>query len=261
MTFALTSRRSFRVLLYTAVALTTICNRLPAEPVEDTLTRAHKCDAELKAGEALQCYLEVEKVQPENATVLVRIARQYRHLMADAKTDAEKRKLGELALLYGRKAAAVAPNDSDAQLSAAISYGKMLPLQSSKEQMEASRLVKAGADKAIKLNPRNDIAWHIAGRWHRGLAEIGTLKRAVATLVYGKLPEATYADAATCFEKAVELDPNKVIHQIELGRTYAEMGRKEEARQRIEKGLAMPNVEKDDPECKERGRKTLASLK
>jgi hypothetical protein len=51
------------------------------------------------------------------------------------------------------------------------------------------------------------------------------------------------------------------VHYVELGRAYAQMGRTAEARRFIEKGLAMPNVEKDDPETKRRGQETLAKLR
>ena len=61
-------------------------------------------------------------------------------------------------------------------------------------------------------------------------------------------------------QKAIALNPNRLIHYVELGRTYALMGRKAEARQFIEKGLAMTNHDQDDPGTKERGRKTLQSL-
>ena len=47
------------------------------------------------------------------------------------------------------------------------------------------------------------------------------------------------------------------MHYIELGRIYAQMGRKEEARKYIHKGLAMPEQEKDDPEMKEIGRRDV----
>jgi hypothetical protein len=50
------------------------------------------------------------------------------------------------------------------------------------------------------------------------------------------------------------------MHYIELGRTYAHMGRSADAKRYIEKGLAMPNTEKDDQEIKDRGRETLAKL-
>jgi hypothetical protein len=39
------------------------------------------------------------------------------------------------------------------------------------------------------------------------------------------------------------------------------MGRKNDARKFINKGLAMPDVEKDDPEMKTKGRETLEKLR
>ena len=51
------------------------------------------------------------------------------------------------------------------------------------------------------------------------------------------------------------------MHYIELGRTYAEMGRDEDARKFIIKGLAMPETEKDDPQTKELGRQILKKLR
>ena len=193
--------------------------------------------------------------------LLVRIARQYRHLMADATTREEKLRLGSIALDYAQRAAALAPNDAEAQLSIAISYGKMLPFMGIKEQMEASRRIKDTVDKAIKLDPRNDLAWHVLGRWHRVLSDVNTLKRGLGSLIYGKLPQTTTEEAVKCFEKAIEINPNRLMHYVELGRAYAQMGRTVEARRFIEKGLAMPNVEKDDPETKRRGRETLAKLR
>ena len=62
------------------------------------------------------------------------------------------------------------------------------------------------------------------------------------------------------FEKAAKLRADRVSHQIELGRTYAMLGRKDDARQRIEQGLNMPSRERDDPETKLRGRETLEKL-
>jgi len=72
---------------------------------------------------------------------------------------------------------------------------------------------------------------------------------------------ATNEDAARCFEKAIELNPNRLMHYIELGRTYAQMGRAADARKFIAKGLAMTDTEKDDPETKNVGREVLAKLR
>jgi hypothetical protein len=108
----------------------------------DLIKSGDDLDLKLKASEALDFYLAAEKLDPKNASLLVRIARQYRHLMADATTREEKLRLGGIGLDYAQRAAALAPNDSEAQLSPAISYGKLVPLQGIKEQTEAARRVR-----------------------------------------------------------------------------------------------------------------------
>jgi hypothetical protein len=50
------------------------------------------------------------------------------------------------------------------------------------------------------------------------------------------------------------------MHYIQLGRTYAHMGRPGDARRLITEGLAMRETEKDDPEIKRLGKETLANL-
>jgi tetratricopeptide (TPR) repeat protein len=166
-----------------------------------------------------------------------------------------------MALSYGKRAASLAPNDSEAQLSPAITYGKMLPFESSKEQVTATPKIKEAADKALALDPRNDIAWHVLGRWHQVLTNISLVKRMVGEVVYGKLPPATNEEAIRCFERAIAINPQRLRHYIELGRTYAQMGKSAEARKSIEKGLSMPNVEKDDADLKQRGREALEKLR
>jgi tetratricopeptide (TPR) repeat protein len=242
----------------TALLLT--CATIWAGPADDLIKNGDDLDLKLQASVALHFYLAAEKLEPQNASLLLRIARQYRHLMADATTREEKLRLGSIGLDYARRAAALAPNDSEAQLSPAISYGKMVPLQGLKEQTEAARLIKDAADRAIRLDPHNDLAWHVLGRWNRVLAGVSGLKRAVASLMYGELPAGSNAEAVLCFQKAIEINPNRLMHYIELGQTYAQMGKTADARRLIAKGLAMPDVEKDDPEIKRRGRETLAKL-
>lgn len=256
-----TVRASARAFFTTTTALLFACASVRGEAPDKLLQEAMAHDVKLEAREALAGYLELEKQQPENGDILLRIARQYRHLMADSSSPEEKMKLGNLAISYGRRAAAAAPKCSDAQLSCAISYGKMVPMLGSKEQMAASKLIKAGAEKAIKLDAQNDLAWHILGRWHRNVAGVSGLKKALASVVYSKLPDATNEDAVKCLEKAVQLNPNRLMHRVELGRAYAQAGRTEEACKSLETGLSMPCVEKDDTAMKAAAKETLASIR
>lgn len=233
----------------------------PAAESVDTLVEKGKAfERKFQAKDALPLYLSAEKVEPKNAQLLVRIARQYRYLMTDASGNQEKLRLGYIALDYSTRAAACGPKDCDAQLAPAITLGKMLPYLATKEQVSASPRIKESVVKALAVNPHDDTAWHILGRWNRVLAEVSSAKRLVAGLIYGQLPKGSFEEAEQDMKKAIAINPHRLMHYIELGRIYAEMGRKQEAREFITKGLAMPDTEKDDPETKQRGRETLAKL-
>jgi tetratricopeptide (TPR) repeat protein len=233
----------------------------PVSPVESLIKMGEVYDHKFEPTAALKFYQEAEKLEPNNARVLVRMARQYRHLSTDANSTSEKLRLGGLALSYAQKAVAADPSNAEAYCSVAISYGKVLPLQGKKEQAQASPRIRAAAEKAIALDPRNDLAWHVLGKWHRVLADVGSVKRVFASALYGKLPTGTNADAVHCLQKAIECNPRRPMHYIELGRTYAQMENNAEAKRLIQKGLAMPNTDKDDAETKEKGREVLAQIR
>ncbi len=226
----------------------------------DLIRQGDLYDQQFKPDEALKYYLPAEKQNPNDAALLVKIARQHVFRMDGLKTNAEKLEEAQTALAYAERAVKADPQSSDAHLSIAIVHGKMTPLVGNRGKIEASKKIKESAEKAAKLNPKDDYAWHLLGRWHQALAGMGSLTRGIAQLVDGELPAATNEEAVTYFKKAIALKPDRLLHHIELGRTYAQMGKTEESKAAINKGLAMPNREKDDPETKRRGRATLAGL-
>lgn len=252
--------RRFALSLTTALLFLLVNAVCAAESADDLVAKGKVFEQKFDAEEALPLYLAAEKLEPKNPELLVRIARQYRWLMTDAPAKEEKLRLGYLALDYSARAAVAGPQNSDAQLATAITLGKMLPDLPAKEQIAASPRIKESADKALQLDPKNDTAWHILGRWNRVLADVNMVKRTLANVLYGGLPMGSLEEAERDMKKAIELNPNRLMNYIELGRIYAQMGRKDDARQFINKGLAMPDAEKDDPETKERGRETLAKL-
>src|SRR5688572_26099122 len=243
------------------LALTLASTAAGAESAEALIQKGDVFYDKLQPAEALKFYLPAEKLDSNNVRLLVRISRQYRHLMSDATKENEKLQLGKTAVDYAQRAVALAPDDPQTHLALAISYGKMLPMEKNKQQIATQRSIKTAVDKVIELDPKNDLAWHLLGRWYLGLADIGATKRALARLAYGPLPPAKYEDAERCFEKAIGLNPNRLMHYIELGRTYEKMGQDADARKFITKGLAMPQTEYDDPETKNQGRQILKKLR
>ena len=45
----------------------------------------------------------------------------------------------------------------------------------------ASPRIKVAVDRALRLDPENDTAWHILGRWNRVLADVNVIKRVLAS--------------------------------------------------------------------------------
>jgi len=244
-----------------APLLLVLCSAFPAFAGFAELVKSGDVhDARSECDAALQYYLPAEKIDPDNGALLVKISRQYALRMNDLPNKADKVASGKTALAYAERAVAAAPRDCDSHLALAICLGKLTPYIGAKEKIEASRRIKTAADQALALDPKNDYAWHLLGRWHQSLANIGGATRMLAGAIYGGLPAASNDEAVRCFKKSISLNPKRLIHVIELGRTYAMMGRKAEAKQYLEQGLSMPEKEKDDAETKQRGRESLKEL-
>jgi tetratricopeptide (TPR) repeat protein len=192
-------------------------------------------DAKLENQQALQAYLEAEKLGAKGAEVLYRIARQYALMMNDTKSEATQRDLGETALAYAKRAVASDPNNANAQLSVAICYGRLVSFVETRSKVEYSRQIKEHSELALKLNPNDSYAWHVLGVWNYELAKMGPFMRGVVKVVYGAIPPASNEEAVRLLRKAVEIAPERVSHHVELGRAYLALGMKNEARAELER--------------------------
>jgi tetratricopeptide (TPR) repeat protein len=249
--------------------LTTVCLSLVAallgttaanEQAAALITEGDRFDSRMDSESALKAYLQAETLRPEDPYLLIKIAKQYGESTVDAKEPALKLERSEEALEYSLRAVALDQQHADAHLAVAICYGRLLNQVPPRTKVEYSREVKRYTEQALSLDPKSDYAWHMLGRWHQGAANMGGLTKGIVKIVYGGLPPASLDDSAKFLEKAVALKPDRVSHHIELGRTYASMGRVDDARAAIEKGLALGDRERDDPNTKARGRETLQEL-
>lgn len=237
-----------------------LASSLHAAPVDDLVTKGAALEQNGKSREAMAAYQEADKLKPKNPAILVKTARQCGDLMTETRDANPRKKLGLQALDYSKQALAAGPNSSDAHLAVAISVGKLTEFMGNQEKIEASRQMKAEADTALKLDPKSDYAHHLLGRWNQELAGMGAVSRALAKMIYGAIPDASYDEALKHFEAAMKLRPDRLIHRIEYGRTLAMMGRKDEARASLTSSLAQPSHDKDDTAAKERGQQSLKNL-
>ncbi len=162
----------------------------------------------------------------------------------------------------GRRAVMLAPDRPEGHLELAVALGRLALFQGGKEKIRLSKEVKAEADRALAIDPKQDRAHHVLGRWNRGVAQLSFLERGIANVVYGGVPEGATMDAAVShFEKAIALAPDYANHHLELGRTYLDLGLKAKAKAEFEKVLACPVQTPFDSEYKHEALKLMAKAK
>jgi tetratricopeptide (TPR) repeat protein len=215
---------------------------------------------------ALDHYLEAVKVEPENYEALWKVSRAYVDI-ADVITatdkDAKQRqmKMYTDATTYARKAIAANPNDTWGHFQFAAAYGKKLLRLGTKEQIDGSRQIRAEIDKAIELDPNNDLAYHALGRWHRRMAEIGGITRFLGSLLYGSIPKGSFEESEKNLKKAAEMKPEYVNHHLELGLTYVSLKKNDLAAQEFQKAIDLPKTTSKDDVLKAQAQAELAKLK
>jgi tetratricopeptide (TPR) repeat protein len=215
---------------------------------------------------ALEEYLAAAQAEPENYEALWKTARAYFDMgdLMDPKDNTAKekqRKLFNESFSYAKKAVRANPNDTWGHFFLSAAQGKYVLTQGKKDQVNASRTIKAEIEKAIELDPNNDLAYHALGIWHRTMADIGGAQRLLGGMIYGSIPKGTNEESERSLQKASTLNPNYTNHHLELGRTYLAMKRYDLAKQEFQKTLELPNTTSKCETYKKEAQAELDALK
>lgn len=206
---------------------------------------------------ALMALRAAETIDPQNVGVLLRMSKQYADLIPVTKPEENARRMAERALEYGARALAADPKNAKAHLNMAISYGHMTDFVGNKTKLEYSKIIRDETLKSIELDPTDDYAWHVLGRWHAGVANVSGVLKALASLVYGGLPKATNEEAAKYLKRATELAPQRIMHHAELARVYQLIGKGDLALQEWQNTLGIRAQDGEDEKYQQEARVAL----
>ena len=209
----------------------------------------------------LAIYEQAQHEGAGKAEDLCALARRYCDLTYFTDSKATQKDLIGRARECAQQAVEADPESATAHVSLAVCYAKSCTFAGIKEELADSRLFKEEAEKAIALDPRQDLAYYLLGRWNYGLAGLGRFSRAYVRIVYGGLPKASYQDAVLNFKKAVELAPNHTINHAGLAMAYEAVGEKKLAMAEWEKCCAMTPLDPEDQEARRDAEKKVAEFK
>lgn len=231
-----------------------------AEAVADLLRRADELDAKQEIAAALKLLEEANTKFPNHAEILIRLAKQQSNQIFEAKADAEKKRLAALCLVTAERAVAADANSARARLSVGICLAKNFPHVDNQTKVNYSRRLKEETERAIALDPKLDLAYHMLARWHFEVAEMNFILRGIAKLVYGGIPKGTLEEARANFEQALALAPKRIIHRHQLAQTLLALRKKPDAIAQLQQCLALVPADRDDAEAQQAAAKQLREL-
>jgi Tfp pilus assembly protein PilF len=211
---------------------------------------------------ALKNFQKAFELSPQNYEAAWKTSRSYVDI-GEVKTDKKDRKLFfQKGLDFANKAVEIDSQGSKGYLWKSIALGRVALDASKKEQVRLSKEVKKNVEKALELDPNDDFAWHVLGRWHRKMATLGWIQRQFANLFLGGIPkDASIEESANCFKEAIEINPGHINHHLELAITYEELKQKDLAKEEYQRVLDLPEKDSDDKSHKLEAQKRLEKLK
>jgi len=173
----------------------------------------------------------------------------------DDRKSPERDSLYARAEVLARRAVAADSTDAEGHFALAAAVGRASLTKGKKERIRRAPVIRDEARKAIALDPRHDGAYHILGRWNAEIMRLSGFSRffAKSFLGAGIFKEASWDSATADLEKAVELDPGRIYHRLELAEVYVDRKRYDDARRELAALDSLPFRELRDSAYKAEG--------
>ncbi len=236
---------------------------LHAQSVAEHIALGDRATAAFNPTEALQHYEAAIALQSGNGDALGRASRASVDL-AEGLTDKVRRaELFSQGEQYARRATASAPNDAEAHFHLARALGSAALSVGVRERVKYATEIHAEAERALKLHADHPGALHVLGVWNAEVMRLSGIERFFAKRFLGGsvFNQASWKDAVTFMERAVEVDPTRITHKLDLARIYVDVGSSAKARELYQQVISEPKTDVNDDIYKGQATAELARLR
>ncbi|TCZ69332.1 hypothetical protein [Flaviaesturariibacter aridisoli] len=231
-----------------------------AQSERELLETAQRQEAALNEGAAFETLKVAVKVNPSSYPALWKLSELCSRIGKRQGRKEVQQEFYKLGKSYAQRAVTVNPTGADGYYALAVAMGRMALSQSGKERVNSVKEIRTNVEKALQLNPGHGRAWHVLGKWHYEVANLGMFEKAALRIVYGGLPPASLQESIRCYEKARSLEPEFALNYLELAKAYHKAGQDDHARECLRKLPSLPNKTGDDAHIKQEGAKLLKDL-
>lgn len=171
----------------------------------------------------------------------------------DSVKDPARDSLYRLAESYAARAVAANPDGADGYFALANAIGRTSLTLGKKERVRRAAEIRTDALRAIELNPRQDGAFHVMGRWNAEIMRLSGFSRFFAKTFLGGaiFNEASWPNAVSYMEQAIAIRPEFIYHHYDLALIYIDTKQWALARQQLEIIPSLPLIDVMDPTWKE----------
>ena len=234
---------------------------LSAQTAAEHIVLGDRDRGAMNAASALRHYQAAIQTDANNAEALWRASRESIDLgeFDDVKRDS----LYQLGEQYARRAVQADPRSSMAHFALAKALGRRALSLGAKERVKYAGEVRKEALESLKLDSSNAGAMHVMGGWNANIMRLNGFSRFMAKNVLGgkTFDEANWKDAVAYLERSAALEPERIVHRLELGEVYANIGNKAKAREQYEAALRLKQVDYNDKHYQEQAERKLKELR
>jgi tetratricopeptide (TPR) repeat protein len=148
-----------------------------------------------------------------------------------------------------RRAVQLRPTDAEGHFALAAAIGRRAQTMGSRDRVRFAGDVRTHALDALKYNPRHAGAMHVMGMWNAEVMRLNGMSRFMAKNFLGGrvFDSANWNDAQRYLEQAVQIEPNRLTHRVDLASVYLDRGDKAKAKEQLDFVAAAPSREAGDP--------------
>lgn len=233
-----------------------------AQTAADRIAAGDREQTSLNTAAALKHYEAAVTAEPTNYEALWKAARSAIDV-GETETNADARKAQyQNAEQYARRAVQANAQDPEGHFQLARALGRTALSLGKRDRVKYAGEVRAHALEALKLNPKHAGALHVMGVWNAEIMRLSGLQRfAAKTLLGGKVfGEASWSEAVRYMEAAVAAEPERIVHRIDLGEIYEDVGNKAKAREQYEFIGRAAVLDAKDPAYKRQAEERLRKL-
>ena len=227
----------WRLLLATLLVL----HAVPAQSSEvpNALARGDEALAQIDYPSAVRAYEMALHVQSSDARVLWRLARVH-VLMSEVEEGAPRDTLLQTAEQYARRALRSDSTVAEGYTWLAAALGYRALWAKPVDQLSLANELLHALDAALIRNPNDDVALSIKGSFYRALGNVSWIKKGLAALFIGRVPEGGFEESEEALRRAVAIAPEVMRHRYELAVLYLDTDRVLEAVSLLEEAATMP---------------------